>query len=63
MNRGERRQPVVSDCKIKNIVTSSLIPLTLLTPSIAFAEEAGRVEQYMTGELYERVVHAFEPLI
>ncbi|PAE35458.1 hypothetical protein CHI06_23600 [Bacillus sp. 7884-1] len=30
---------------------------------MAFAAEAGRVERYVNGELYERVVHAFEPVI
>lgn len=62
MNR-EERQPVTNGSAIKKIVTTSVLTLTLLTPSIAFAEEVGKVERYMTSKLYERVVHAFEPVI
>ncbi|WP_257009429.1 hypothetical protein [Bacillus sp. 7884-1] len=61
LNREERQQPAGN--KIKRIVTTSVLPLAALTPTIAFAAEAGRVERYVNGELYERVVHAFEPVI
>lgn len=48
---------------IKKIVTTSVLPIAALPASIAFAAEAGRVERYVNGELYERVMHAFEPVI
>jgi hypothetical protein len=63
MNREERQQPVTSGSMIKKIVTTSVLPLAVFTPSIAFAAEVGRVERYVNGELYARVVHAFEPII
>ena len=64
MNREERQlQTAACGTKLKKIVTTSVLPLALLTPSIAFAAEAGRVERYVNGELYERVVNAFEPVI
>jgi hypothetical protein len=48
---------------LMKLTSSGMVPLLLAVPSFAFATEPNEVEKWARGELYEKVVHAFEPVV
>ena len=48
---------------VNKIATTVLVPLIISIPSLAFAQEQGSAATWARGELYEKVVHAFEPIV
>ncbi|WP_251529872.1 hypothetical protein [Metabacillus litoralis] len=45
------------------LTSAGMVPLMLAIPSFAVAEETGGVSSWARGEMYEKVVHAFEPIV
>ncbi|WP_299090303.1 hypothetical protein [uncultured Metabacillus sp.] len=47
----------------KKLTTIGTLPIMLSIPSLSLAAEQGTVADWARGELYEKVVHAFEPVV
>ena len=61
MNRDDVKKEERID--IKKLTSAGMVPLMLAVPSFAFAAEPNMAEKWARGELYEKVVHAFEPVV
>lgn len=59
VNRGTEKKKIDA----KKIASTGLVPLMLAVPSYASAQGPGAVSDWARGELYEKVVHAFEPVV
>lgn len=61
MNKGTSKK--VTNIDTKKLTTIGTVPLMLSIPSLTFAAEQGAVADWARGELYGKVVHAFEPVV